>query len=429
MQTPPPPRLTTLAACIAMLGAAHAPAADNTANTAATPAESAALDAVIVKGGKNKDQRGRDRVYTREIVNLYKGKEEVETFKGNTVSDLLSGMVGVYSGDARNSGAVDPNIRGVQGQGRIPVTVDGTEQAITVWRGYAGANNRNYVDPNLISSVYVEKGPSLSRDVKSGIGGSVAMKTIDADDIVPEGRKYGLEVKVETSNNSIKQRKNVYEDSVDYRTLLEPAIATGGICVPCSTAHARVYLRYTETLRYPGIFEGAYGFSNFDGGFNRAGWGWKPEYAKNWEVGYIHDLTGAFPKMRRADLRINYFHNKTKNIIDRDENLEFEQFDKQVRTGVELSARFDSGRLFGGLGVLRNIKNEMCDLTFPYTQDFIWIKEGKGMVVPPSCNHGGLSDTGYLASALQPRWSIDADLGARFFGEKLETGIRFHYHS
>ncbi|WP_049262082.1 TonB-dependent receptor domain-containing protein [Neisseria bacilliformis] len=1016
-----------------MLGAAHAHAADNMANTAATPAESAALDAVIVKGGKNKDQRGRDRVYTREIVNLYKGREEVETFKGNTVSDLLSGMVGVYSGDARNSGALDPNIRGVQGQGRIPVTIDGTEQAITVWRGYAGANNRNYVDPNLISSVYVEKGPSFNRGIKSGIGGSVAMKTIDADDIVPEGRKYGLEVKVETSNNSIRQRKNVYEDSVDYRTLPEPAYATGGIwramldgsdrvdqrfsgrnkffkdkayriaaatkqdnfdamlayayrskgnyfsgkkgaerygyigpwtqetldklkrlqeeaaargekfwgsenmlgspniarvglffhpggevsntsleteswigkttfrlphrqtlklglrrtnttfgdvmpsriigpisskaedlnkiaewprswvkqnsanidytfkpensrwidftatlwttrtksktntaggapgdtlyednefqrrydseiglwqslmqqwphlspserqdlidagyspdkkpkvdpttpntdgrfntvqgqayyakndrngftfsnhmklhpkldltvmgdyqyeklrsrdeysdelrwmgmdkykdeitdntiranyelsrfgyprngrrheanlgfnfhfkptnwldltagvrythfsinddgrvakegltvfgyLIPINrgqgivftriatpeeyavykaakavsdetldemwkrqefvraetikeqqkflklndqgvpylvydsrfinpqtkdnpdfskfayhytepydkplppvlywdkdssgrlklenhpmlnnrhkdildataenpaydtndpnspktakkyivtdkfeninnagqaelnrirhqkgggwapafsatinlTDHARVYLRYTETLRYPSIFEGTYGFSNFDGGFNRAGWGWKPEHAKNWEVGYIHDLTGAFPKMRRADFRVNYFHNKTKNIIDRDQYLEFEQFEKQVKTGVELSARFDSGRVFGSLGVLRNLKNEMCDELYAILRDessnYDYLKPGSGGKAP-SCNHGGVSDSGYLASALQPRWSIDADLGARFFGEKLETGLRFHYHS
>ena len=1013
-----PFRPTVLAACTALIGLPAVAA--NSDNTAVVPVveTGGALAPVTVKGTRNKDEIGKNRVYTREIVNLYKGKEEVETFKGNTVSDLFSGMVGVYSGDARNSGAVDPNIRGVQGQGRIPVTVDGTEQAITVWRGYAGANNRNYVDPNIISSVYVEKGPSFNRGIKSGIGGSVAMKTIDADDIVPEGQKYGLEVKVETSSNSIKQRKNVYEDSVDYRTLPEPSVATGGIWramlddtdrvdqrfsgrnkffkdkayriaaatkqdnfdamlayayrnkgnyfsgkkgaerygyigpltpekiaelrrlaeearqrgenfwgsenmlgapniakvglffhpggevsntsleteswigkttlrlphrqtlkfglrhtdtqfgdvmpsriigpieneknlnkiaewprswvkqnsvnidyafkpensrwidfdatlwttrtksktntaggspgdslyedidfqknydfeigiwknimkqwpnmseaerqqmralgyspdkkptvtpnlpntdgrfntvqgqayyaknerdgftfanrmkltpkldltmmgdyqyeklrsrdnysdelfwrgmdkykeeinkreiranyelsrfgyprsgrrheanlgfnfhfrpaewlsltagarythfsinddgrvlkegvnwlgnplqvnrgqvytftrvatpqeyavyqqgkkdlnnlspgtddyseafekaqsitfnyndkipyisqeaarqqssyykepyqnppifywlkdehgrlnladhpllnsnilyekvenpaydpndpnspktvykyistdttydlkngrnvnngvymadmtaaerrraqrqsgggwAPAFSAtinltdHARAYLRYTETLRYPSIFEGTYGFSSM-GGFGRAGYGWKPEHAKNWEVGYIHDLTGVFPKMRRADFRINYFHNKTKNIIDRDENLEFEQFDKQVRTGVELSARFDSGRVFGGLGVLRNIKNEMCDLTFPYTQDFIWIKEGKGMVVPPSCNHGGLSDTGYLASALQPRWSIDADLGARFFGEKLETGIRFHYHS
>ena len=116
-------RLKTLAACIAVLGTPAA-FADN---TAADAVESSALETVIVKGNRNKHQTGRDRVYTREVVNLYKGKEEVETFKGNTVSDLFSGMVGVYSGDARNSGAVDPNIRGVQGQGRIPVTVDRTE--------------------------------------------------------------------------------------------------------------------------------------------------------------------------------------------------------------------------------------------------------------------------------------------------------------
>ena len=1016
-----PFRPTVLAACTALIGLPAVAA--NSGNTAVVPVveTGGALAPVIVKGNRNKHQTGRDRVYTREVVNLYKGKEEVETFKGNTVSDLFSGMVGVYSGDARNSGAVDPNIRGVQGQGRIPVTVDGTEQAITVWRGYAGANNRNYVDPNIISSVYVEKGPSFNRGIKSGIGGSVAMKTIDADDIVPEGQKYGLEVKVETSSNSIKQRKNVYEDSVDYRTLPEPSVATGGIwramlddtdrvdqrfsgrnkffkdkayriaaatkqdnfdamiayayrskgnyfsgkkgaerygyigpltpeklaelerlaeearkrgenfwgsenmlgapnvarvglffhpggevsntsletkswigkttfrlphrqtlklglrrthttfgdvmpsriIGPISnnsnlnkiaewprswvkqnsvnidyafkpensrwinfdatlwttrtrsktntaggspgdtlyedlefrrrydtemgiwqgliqqwphmtpeerkewadmgyspdkkpkvepstpntngrfntvqgqayyaknerdgftfanrmklhpkldltvtgdyqyeklrsrdnysdelfwhgtdkykeeidknniranyelsrfgyprsgrrheanlgfnfhfrpaewlsltagarythfsinddgrvlkegvnwlgnplqvnrgqvytftrvatpeeyaiykrakerlanndyandeeshllfqqtqsitfehsngkiphisqqaarghssrykepyqnppifywlkdehgrlnladhpllnsnilsekvenpaydpndpdspktvykyigtttthdikndkdvhrgnyysdmtadeirraqrqshggwapafsatvnfTDHARAYLRYTETLRYPSVFEGTYGFSSM-GGFGRAGYGWKPEHAKNWEVGYIHDLTGLLPKMRRADFRINYFHNKTKNIIDRDSNLEFEQFDKQTRTGVELSARFDSGRFFGGLGVLRNIKNEMCDAAFAYQDGrFVWQKADGGLAHQPACNHGGLSGSGYLASALQPRWSVDADLGARFFGEKLETGLRFHYHS
>ena len=73
------------------------------------------LDTITVKGTHNKDEIGKNRVYAREIVNLYKSKNEVETFKGNTVSDLLSGMSGVYSGDARNSGALDPNIRGVQG--------------------------------------------------------------------------------------------------------------------------------------------------------------------------------------------------------------------------------------------------------------------------------------------------------------------------
>ena len=102
-----PVKVNTLAACIAAIG--FSPiiyAADNTPTVI--------LDTVTVKGTRNKDEIGKNRVYAREIVNLYKGKNEVETFKGNTVSDLLSGMSGVYSGDARNSGALDPNIRGVQ---------------------------------------------------------------------------------------------------------------------------------------------------------------------------------------------------------------------------------------------------------------------------------------------------------------------------
>lgn len=72
-------------------------------------------------------------------------------------------MVNVYSGDARNSGALDPNIRGIQGPGRVPLTIDGTEQALTVWRGYMGANNRNYIDPSLIGGMQVIKGPAMLR--------------------------------------------------------------------------------------------------------------------------------------------------------------------------------------------------------------------------------------------------------------------------
>lgn len=188
------------------------------------------LGLITVDGQQfSKDEIGYNRVYTRDIVNLYKGKKEIETYRGNTVSDLFSGMTGIYSGDSRNSGALDPNIRGVQGEGRIPVTVDGTEQSITVWRGYAGVNNRNYVDPNLISSIYVEKGPSLNPAVRSGIGGSVAMKTLDTDDIVAQGEKYGMEIKLETGDNSITPRRNIYVDSMDYRDIAHPEAAQGGM--------------------------------------------------------------------------------------------------------------------------------------------------------------------------------------------------------
>lgn len=964
-------RLKTIAACLSVLGLCPSLlAADNTdASAEGAATQTVTLNPITVKG-RHKDERGKDRVYTREIVNLYKGKEEVETFKGNTVSDLFSGLPGVYSGEARNSGALDPNIRGVQGQGRIPVTIDGTEQAITVWRGMFGANNRNYVDPNIISSVYVEKGPSFNREVKSGIGGSVALKTLEADDIVPEGQKYGVEIKAETSNNSIKPRKATYAENVDYRTLENPLNVMGGYwrfyaddsdrltprfggkhkfsedkayriaaatkqdnfdailtyayrnkgnyfsgkkgahrygfysidnaenlrrlqeqgikelspeapiiglfytpggevantsleteswlgkttfrlpnnqsiklglrhthstfgevmpsrilsgggfqgdnvdsqnkiaewpqawvkqraynidyswkpegsrwidlnaslwatrtrsktnssggvpgdiawtdvgwnaaaddwiqglrkrpgldeglpntdgrfntrqaqalyatnnrngfnfsnrmklrdnleltvlgdfqneklathnefadlygnrykkefdqnliypssfldtityprngrrreynlgfnfrfeprpwltltagarytnfslqddsvkkfldnggeleahrglryraevvatkkdyeayqkanaCImsptceatqeiqdayakiipegsdgmgipmytkkvrfdwtkdqygklnmadhpvlnnpkvltrvenpaynpadPSSprfvnkfqnftaegsgvlagdvtyrtpltpaqkqqalkqkgsgwapaasvtfnlTDYARAYLRYTQTLRFPSIFEGTVGVPISPQlnttSVNRYGYQWKPERGKNFEVGYIHDLTGMFPKMRKADFRINYFRNTTKNIIDRNDQLEFEQFDKQIRSGAELSARFDTGKVYGSLGLIRTIRNDVCDEGAAFTDRLqstvlrlhVQSSGSKPLLRAPTCFPGGVKIDGYLSSMMQPRWSVDAELGARFLKNKLDVGTRFHWHS
>lgn len=113
------------------------------------------------RDGKSHKEK-HNQVYDRSISSVYRDKTEVERFKGAVPADIFKGMVGVNSGDARNSGALDPNVRGIQGQGRVPVTIDGTEQAITVWRGYAGANNRNYIDPMLIGGMTVEKGPALS---------------------------------------------------------------------------------------------------------------------------------------------------------------------------------------------------------------------------------------------------------------------------
>lgn len=106
---------------------------------------------------KQRDKKGADDQYDKDESNIYISKEEIERYKGTNPADTINHAVGVYSGDARNSGALDPNVRGIQGQGRVPVTVDGTEQAITVWRGYNGANNRNYIDPNMISRIRVMK--------------------------------------------------------------------------------------------------------------------------------------------------------------------------------------------------------------------------------------------------------------------------------
>ncbi|MCH7336376.1 TonB-dependent receptor [Acinetobacter sp. NIPH 2699] len=175
------------------------------ADTSRAPMDevSVRLTPLVVYGQEDRDTQGYNKVYDANHSSVYAGKEYVERFKGTNPADVLQGMVGVYSGDARNSGALDPSVRGVQGVGRVPLTIDGTEQSIAVWRGYNGVNNRNYIDPNLIAGIEVIKGPSLERNTTTSVGGGVVVKTLEADDIVRPGKTFGAELKVEGSTNSI----------------------------------------------------------------------------------------------------------------------------------------------------------------------------------------------------------------------------------
>ncbi|WP_272524436.1 TonB-dependent receptor domain-containing protein [Providencia sp. PROV201] len=166
---------------------------------------------------KERDRKGADDQYDKDESNIYISKEEIDRYKGTNPADTINHAVGVYSGDARNSGAIDPNVRGIQGQGRVPVTVDGTEQAITVWRGYNGANNRNYIDPNMISSIKVMKSATLDRNVRTSTGGGVAITTLGIDDVVDKYSKFGFDIKLETSSNSTKPRVNQLSHGIDYR--------------------------------------------------------------------------------------------------------------------------------------------------------------------------------------------------------------------
>ncbi len=180
----------------------------NSVHSTMSSPDSVDLGTVEVIGSRHnmRDQIGQSKVYNNSMSTVYAGKKQIDLFKGATSADVFKGMVGVQTGDARNSGALDPNIRGIQGQGRVPLTIDGTEQSVTVWRGYNGANNRNYIDPMLVGGITLEKGPSLSRDVNGSVGGAVVVSTLSIDDVVAEGKDFGVDIKLEASNNAVKPR-------------------------------------------------------------------------------------------------------------------------------------------------------------------------------------------------------------------------------
>ena len=141
-----------------------------------------------------------EQVYTAPRSSVYISSEDMQRFGVVSVGDVLKGQPGVQVGDSRNGGGLDVNIRGIQGQSRVAVTVDGSQQALDVYRGYAGTQQRSYIDPDLISDITIDKGPSLT---SSAIGGTVKMRTIGVDDILRDGQSFGLRLKGDVWNNGV----------------------------------------------------------------------------------------------------------------------------------------------------------------------------------------------------------------------------------
>ncbi|NEM13161.1 MAG: TonB-dependent receptor plug domain-containing protein, partial [Xanthomonas perforans] len=105
-------------------------------------------------------------------------RTHLERFRGTSNGDIVKGVAGVTAGDPRVGNGFDVNIRGIQGQGRVPVIIDGGQSSMDTYRGYAGQSQRTYLDPDLISSLTITKGPSLQANASGGIGGVVEMETL-----------------------------------------------------------------------------------------------------------------------------------------------------------------------------------------------------------------------------------------------------------
>jgi len=141
--------------------------------------------------------------YRGAVSRVYISADQIEQNRGTSPGDFLRGIPGVLNGDNRNSGALDINIRGMQGMDRVPVVIDGSLQQSTVYRGYSGVAGRTYLDPDLIGSVTIEKGPSAAADGVGATGGVVRANTVGVNDLVAENGKFGIRVKTGLQGNNV----------------------------------------------------------------------------------------------------------------------------------------------------------------------------------------------------------------------------------
>ena len=157
-----------------------------------TPSEQA-LDNVKVSATQ------RQQAFAETVIS----KQELRISRGTGNADIFSGQPQVQVNNIRNeAGALDVGIRNMQGEGRVPVIIDGALQSTHTGRGYMGTADRTYIDSDLISSARVNVGASQGAFSSGAVAGLVKIQTLEASDILKEGEKAGLLIKGSMQNNN-----------------------------------------------------------------------------------------------------------------------------------------------------------------------------------------------------------------------------------
>lgn len=150
------------------------------------------LSPVRIEGGPQLPRDGRfDGAGSVEVIT----DAQLQKVPVTSARDIFAGSPGVWVMDGRQNPGLNINIRGIQGPGRNNVMIDGARQNFARYGGYNGVSSQVYVDPDLIANVTVEKGPVSGAHGAGAVGGVVALRTLEADDLIDEAGRFGARLR------------------------------------------------------------------------------------------------------------------------------------------------------------------------------------------------------------------------------------------
>lgn len=128
------------------------------------------------------------------------GPEDLSRRMPTTANDVFFGTPGVaIQTDARRAGSA-ANIRGLQDFGRVQVIVDGARQNFN--RSGHGTSAMFFVDPNLLESVEVVRGPVANTYGSGAIGGVMMFNTRRADSFLAADERTALQTSLSYDTNA-----------------------------------------------------------------------------------------------------------------------------------------------------------------------------------------------------------------------------------
>lgn len=126
--------------------------------------------------------------------------DELQQLMASTTQQVFFGIPGTTVLQNGNSTQASINIRGMQDFGRVAVILDGARQNFTQLGHNDGAGSF-FLEPALLSTVDVVRGPVANIYGSGAIGGVVSFRTKDVDDILKAGQKWGVETSGEFGSN------------------------------------------------------------------------------------------------------------------------------------------------------------------------------------------------------------------------------------
>lgn len=135
-----------------------------------------------------------------------KGADEIAEEIPSSLGDLFDDVPGVAAvGGPRRTGEA-PTIRGFSGADII-VTLDGARQNFV-----SGHDGRAFIDPAFLGELEVVRGSSSALYGSGGTGGVIALRTLNAEDLLGEGETHGARfgLSYRSGNDEFAQRLLAY---------------------------------------------------------------------------------------------------------------------------------------------------------------------------------------------------------------------------
>lgn len=170
-----------MAAALLAYGSSHSFAQD--------AAEEITLDGIVVTGTKT-EESWIDALSASSVVD--RGTLD-EQFQATDVSRVLNTIPGVTTSQTSSDTATAINIRGLQDFGRVNVLIEGARQNFQ--RSGHNANGAFYIEPEMLGSIDVTRGPSSMLYGSGAIGGVVAFRLLNADDFLRPGEYAAVQGK------------------------------------------------------------------------------------------------------------------------------------------------------------------------------------------------------------------------------------------